>query len=123
MNIPRLAIVMGALLIVVSVVSVALTSPTFTAFLPAIAGAIMLVLGLVAQQRASLTRHMMHAALLVALLVLVGSLRVFTVLGDPTASTVAVGAQFATIIITAVFIAFGVKSFIDARKARQSSAR
>lgn len=90
-----------------------------TALIPSMLGAIMLVLALVARSP-SARKHAMHAAVAVALLSLVGTLpRLVPALMAREFQRPAVIAQAAMVLVLALYVAFGVKSFIEARKARQ----
>lgn len=92
-----------------------------TALIPAIIGAALLVLGVLAGKE-SLRMHAMHGALLVGLLAFLGTARGLTKLPAAFAGTAerpgAVYAQAATAILSLVFLALGVRSFIAARRAR-----
>lgn len=94
-----------------------------TALIPAVIGAVLLVLGLLAG-RENLRMHVMHAALLVGLLAFLGTARGLTKLPaafDGTAERPgAVYAQAATAILSLLYLAFGVRSFIAARRARSA---
>ncbi|MDX2139271.1 MAG: hypothetical protein SF123_14395 [Chloroflexota bacterium] len=120
MDVKRLAIVVGIVLIVVTIVSVIGVSVTPTAFLPGIGGVILIVLGVLASQRENLARHAMHGAMLVALLMALGSLRVFTLLGNPDANPIVIAGQLITLGASVVLLVFGIQSFIAARRARST---
>ncbi len=94
-----------------------------TALIPAVIGAILLVLGLLAGKE-NLRMHVMHAALLVGLLAFLGTARGLARLPAAFAGTAerpgAVYAQAATAILSLVYLAFGVRSFIAARRARSA---
>lgn len=92
-----------------------------TALIPAVIGVVLLVLGLLAGNE-KLRMHVMHAALLIGLLALVGTARSLLKLPaafDGTAERPgAVFAQAATAVLSVVYLALGVRSFIAARRAR-----
>ena len=94
-----------------------------TALIPAVIGAILLVLGLLANKE-NLRMHVMHAALLVGLLAFLGTARGLAKLPAAFAGTAerpgAVYAQAATAVLSLIYLAFGVRSFIAARRARAS---
>ena len=82
-----------------------------------------LVLGLLANKE-NLRMHVMHAALLVGLLAFLGTARGLTKLPAAFAGTAerpgAVYAQAATAVLSLIYLAFGVRSFIAARRARSA---
>ena len=94
-----------------------------TALIPAVIGAVLLVLGLLGNKE-NLRMHVMHAALLLGLLAFLGTARGLTKLPAAFAGTAerptAVYAQAATAVLSLVYLAFGVRSFIAARRARQA---
>lgn len=107
----------GALLIAVGVVAYAVTGAgSVTALAPAFVGLPILVLGLFAA-RENLHRHMIHAALAVALLGALASLpmAIGVVLGDAGAAELT---SAVTLLICAGYVAAGVRSFIAARRSR-----
>jgi hypothetical protein len=116
----------GAALIVVGVGAWLLAggygaSPT--ALLPTLLGLIILALGLLAG-REPLHRHVIHTALIVALLGLVGTipraLPAFTQRGQNPG--LAAWASLATALLCLIYLALGIRSFIAARRARRSTA-
>ena len=88
-----------------------------TALIPAIFGLPLVVLGLLARSE-PMRKHAMHAAAAVALLGCAGAL--FSLVRTPAAprEAMAVLSQIAMVVLTAVFVALCVRSFIDARRAR-----
>lgn len=110
--------IVGAVLVVLGVVAYVATGfASWTALLPSVLGVVILILGLVAR-RASAHQHAIHAALVVALLGGLGSARPLGGLpeADPAAIT-----SLLTILICAVYIILGVRSFIAARKAGENA--
>lgn len=94
-----------------------------TALIPAAIGAVLLVLGLLAGKE-NLRMHVMHAALLVGLLALLGTARgLFNLpaaIDGTAARPGAVFAQAATAVLSLIYLALGVRSFIAARRARSA---
>lgn len=119
MSMPALTRTVGFLLILLGVVGyVATGAASVTALIPAMVGAIFLVLALIARSAAA-RRHAMHAAVALALLGVIGTAP--RVLGAMQAGDMGRPAVIAQLVMTAVllvYVLFGVKSFIDARKAR-----
>ena len=106
-------------LILLGVASYILTGRTsVTALIPAFFGAIFVILALVGRSE-SARKHAMHAAVALALLALLGTLaRVVPALVRGELARPAVLAQVIMSVILVSYIALGVKSFKDARRAR-----
>lgn len=112
----------GLLLIVFGVAAYVVTGRTsITALIPAIFGAVLVICALIARNEA-LRKHAMHAAVAVGLIGAIASLArgiPAAMAGD--ASRPAVISQLAMGVLLAVYVALGVRSFIAARKARNSA--
>ncbi len=119
MNMVSVTRVVGFLLILLGIVGyVATGGASFTALIPAVVGAVFLVLAL-AGRSAEARRHVMHAAVAIALLAVIGGVpRIIAAVNAGDIRRPAVIAQIAMAAILAVYVLLGVKSFIDARKAR-----
>ena len=115
-NVTKLTIALGAVLSVLGLAAYLLTgAESLTAALPAFLGIPILILGGIAVQKPESHRHMVHAALLLAVLGAVGSFGgLFR--GDEFGAAAAV--SLATIVLCAAYIAAGVRSFIAARKSQ-----
>lgn len=110
--------VVGVLLIVIGVMGyVATDAAHWTALLPAILGLVIAVLGLLAD-RTDGGHHAIHAALVIALLGALGALPRVGGLADGNAAAIA---SLATVLVCAAFIVLGVRSFVAARRDRQSA--
>lgn len=119
---PRITVVFSLIYIALGLAGYFLTGAVHkTALIPAVIGAVLLVLGLLGGNE-KLRMHVMHAALLVGLLALLGTARALLKLPaafDGTAERPgAVFAQAATAVLSIVYLAVGVRSFIAARRAR-----
>lgn len=91
---------------------------SITALIPAFVGALFLILAMVARSPAA-RKHVMHAAVAVALLLVLGVLpRIVGAINAGESTRPAVLAQMAMAAILLVYVLLGVKSFIDARRAR-----
>ena len=94
-----------------------------TALIPAYFGVVLLLLGLLGQKE-NLRKHVMHAALLVVLLALLGTARSLLKLPSAFDGTAerpfAIYAQAATAVLSIAFLALGIRSFIQARRSRSS---
>ncbi len=116
---PALTRTVGFLLILLGVAGyVATGGVSITALIPAFFGAILLILAMVARNP-NARKHAMHAALALALLGVLGTApRIFAAINAGNISRPATLAQIAMAVVLLVYIALGVKSFIDARRAR-----
>lgn len=121
---PRITVIFSLIYIALGLAGFFLTGAVHkTALIPAVIGVVLLVLGLLGNKE-NLRMHVMHAALLVGLLAFLGTARALPKLPaafDGTADRPgAVFAQAATAILSLVYLALGVRSFIAARRARTS---
>ena len=116
---PALTRTVGFLLILLGVSGyVATSGVSVTALIPAIFGAIFLILAMVARN-ANARKHAMHAAVALALLGVLGTApRIFGAINAGNVGRPATLAQIAMAVVLLAYVAFGVKSFIDARRAR-----
>lgn len=119
---PRITVVFSLIYIALGLAGYFLTGAVHkTALIPAFIGAVLLVLGLLGGNE-KLRMHVMHAALLIGLLALLGTARSLLKLPaafDGTAERPgAVFAQAATAVLSLVYLGLGVRSFIAARRAR-----
>lgn len=94
-----------------------------TALIPAYIGAVLLILGLVAQKPAA-RKHAMHAVVIIALLGCVGaSWRLIKAgMGGTYPSGLAVFSQVGTALLTLLLVVLCVRSFINARRNPQPGA-
>ena len=108
----------GLILIVLGLVSYFLTGRvSITALIPAFFGAVFVILALVARKE-SARKHAMHAAVALGLLGFLGTLRVVPLVMRGELMRPAVLAQLAMMILMAIYVALGVRSFKAARRAR-----
>ncbi len=122
MNMPRITFVFAALMVVLGVGGYVVTgAESPTALIPAAFGAAFAICGLVATRH---LQHGMHAAAVFAVLGLLGTARSLTRLPDLLAGSVdrpaAVTAQAIMAVLCVVFIVLCVRSFIEARRAREA---
>lgn len=121
---PRITVIFSLLYIALGLAGFFLTGAAHkTALIPAVIGVVLLVLGLLGGKE-NLRMHVMHAALLVGLLALLGTARGLLKLPaafDGTAERPgAVFAQAATAVLSILYLGLGVRSFIAARRARSA---
>jgi hypothetical protein len=109
----------GIILIVLGLASYTLTGRTsVTALIPAIFGAVLLVLALIARNE-SARKHVMHAAVAIGLIGALASLgRAIPAVINGDAGRPAVIVQLIMAVLLLIYVAFGVQSFIAARRAR-----
>jgi hypothetical protein len=120
MSMPSVTRVVGFLLVLLGVVSyVGTGAASVTALIPAMVGALFLILAFVARSPEA-RRHVMHAAVALALILVLGVLpRIVGAVNAGGIQRPAVLAQIAMVTILIVYVLLGVKSFVDARRARR----
>src|SRR5687768_12449325 len=118
-----ITMIFGALLVALGIGGYLITGrESLTALIPAIPGALFLVLGALARNP-GMRKHAMHIAAAVGLLGFLGSVPGVIKLfrwagGTEPGRPAAVVAQSVMAVLCAIFVALCVKSFIDARKRR-----
>ncbi|MCG8457123.1 MAG: hypothetical protein MI919_12655 [Holophagales bacterium] len=125
-NMPLITLGYGSILIVIGVVGYLATGQaSITALIPAFLGAIAVIFGAIARNERFL-KHAMHGAAMVGLLGTLGTLRVTAKLPslfDGSAERpAAVLSQALTLLLSVIFVALCVRSFIETRRARQADA-
>ena len=117
---PNVTIAFGVMLILLGVgMYLGTGTESATALIPAVPGAILLLLGIVARAKESLRKHVMHAAAAIGLLGFLGPFgRLLSTgfAGKPTA----VASQAIMAGLCLAFVVLCVNSFIQARRARAS---
>ena len=94
-----------------------------TALIPALIGILILLCGAIAIFKENLRKHLMHAALLIALLgflgTVMGVIKLITLIaGGSVERPLAVVSQSLTAVLCLAFLLIGIRSFIVARRAR-----
>ena len=119
---PSTAIALGVLLILIGIVGYIYGmmngNASITALIPAFFGIVLAGLGLASRAKENLRKHLMHAAVVVALLGFIlpaGGL--ISRISDLSFS-VAVLSQILMAAVCLVFVILGIKSFADARRNR-----
>jgi hypothetical protein len=109
----------GFILIAIGIVGYVGTGmASLTALIPAMIGALFLVLALAARSPEA-RKHMMHVAVAISLLAILGTLpRLVPSLLAGNIARPAVISQTLMVLVLLVHLVLGVKSFIDARRAR-----
>ncbi len=120
---PSTSIISGALLILIGIIgyvfSIVDGNTSVTALIPAAFGLLLIIFGFLAKSNENLRKHLMHAAVLVALLgFLIPAGRLLSQMSNIKVS-LAVLSQILMSLICLVFVILSVKSFVDARRNRQ----
>ncbi|MGO2749753.1 MAG: hypothetical protein ACTIA6_06850 [Pseudoclavibacter sp.] len=123
---PLLTILIGAVLVVTGAVAYFVSDTgSLTALIPAAVGLLLVIAGLIARNP-KLRKHAIHGALAVALLGAIGSLMNVAKLGDLFAGTAerpgAIISSTIMLVLLVALITAGVRSFIAARRGRQTPA-
>jgi hypothetical protein len=119
---PKLSILFGVILIIIGGAGYGFAAmsgkASITAMIPAFFGIPMALLGLVAEAKESLRKHMMHASVVVALLGFIAmSAELFRRM-DSLSMSPAVISMIATALMCLIFVILGIRSFANARKDR-----
>ena len=117
---PSTSIACGTLLVLIGILGyvngVMTNHASVTALIPAFFGIVLLLLGIVARKNEGLRKHLMHAAVLVALLGFLASAgRLLSKVSEITYNA-AVVSQVSMALVCLLFVILAVKSFIDARR-------
>ena len=119
---PATSILFGIVLILLGiigyVVAVTNNNASVTALIPAFFGAVLVALGALSQFKEDWRKHLMHVAVVVALLGFIATAgRLISKLGELTASP-AVISQAVMAIVCLVFVVLAIRSFAAARRNR-----
>lgn len=119
---PSTAIGIGVLLMIIGVAGYVVGAmgdrASVTALIPAFIGVLLVLLGAISNAKESLRKHLMHAAILVALVGFIATAgRLISRLSDLTMSP-AVLSQAATAVLCLVFVILAIRSFAAARRER-----
>lgn len=121
-SVPKLARVDGGFLVLWGIAAYFLQNadpPSITAMIPTFLGAPLLMLGILADRNEANLHHYMHAAMVVALLMVLGGTRVIT--GWNEMSNLTLASHIVLIVTGACFMTAGIMSFRHARKLREAS--
>ena len=127
MNMPKIAILIGVLLDLVGIAGFLHAYSggvvAVTALIPSFFGTIFMMLGFLSLAQPNLRKHMMHALAMLALLgFLAGAGRLAMTLSKANANHIAQAASGAMAALCAITLFFCIKSFREARKAREAAA-
>jgi len=120
MNIPGYSIWIGRLLVLVGIVGYGYGlyagNASLTAFIPAVFGIVLMILGHLAHSKESLRKHLMHLAVIVGLLgFILPAGRLLSKVGELTLSA-AVASQLAMAFLCLAFVVLAIRSFVIARR-------
>jgi len=121
---PSTSIACGTLLVLIGILGYAnglmTESASLTALIPAAFGVVLLLLGVFARIREGLRKHLMHAAVVVALLGFIMTAgRLISRVSELTYSA-AVVSQVSMALVCLLFVILAIKSFADARRRNES---
>lgn len=125
LNMSRLTVGFGISLVLIGLTFYLVSGrSSLTALIPAAFGIVLILLGIVAERAAS-PKHAMHMAAVVALLGIGGSLNGFPDFfrmlgGDAVERPLAAAAKVAMAIDLAAYLAYSIRSFVAARRARKA---
>ena len=122
LTIPNLAKVAGGILVIWGLVAYFMQSadpPSITAMIPAFMGAPLLILGILSERNEANRHHYMHAAMIFALLMVIGGAQGLIDIGGK--SNLAIGSHLILVVLGSIFMTAGIMSFRHARKLRESS--
>ena len=122
LTIPNLAKVAGGILVIWGLVAYFMQSadpPSITAMIPAFMGAPLLILGILSERNEANRHHYMHAAMIFALLMVIGGAQGLIDIGGK--SYLAIGSHLILVVLGSIFMTAGIMSFRHARKLRESS--
>ncbi len=115
-SVPQIAMINGLILVIWGLIAYFLQTsenPSITAMIPAFFGIILFVLGLLSIWNEENRHHYMHASMALALVMILGGLRVFPI--DNEMSNLEISSHLILIISGVFFIIVGIKSFRFAR--------
>lgn len=117
---PLTAITFGILLILIGIAGYAYGLATgggsFTALIPAAFGIVLALLGVAAGRNEGPRKHLMHGAVIVALLGFFATAGRLLMRMNELTMSAAVLSQIATAVVCLVFVVLAVKSFVGARR-------
>src|SRR5687767_10140117 len=121
---PSTSIACGTLLVLIGILGYAnglmTERASLTALIPAAFGVVLLLLGVFARIREGLRKHLMHAAVVIALLGFIMTAgRLISRVSELTYSA-AVVSQVSMALVCLLFVILAIKSFADARRRSES---
>ena len=117
--IPNFAMVCGGILILSGIISYLISdSGSLTALIPSFFGIPLLIMGFLSNRNEANKHHYMHAAMVFALVSVLGGMRIFSIWSD--ASDLTLLSHVILIIVGTIFMVAGILSFRHTRKSREA---
>ena len=118
MSIPNFAMVCGGVLILSGIISYLISDTgSLTALIPSFFGIPLLIMGFLSNRNEANKHHYMHAAMVFALVSVLGGMRIFSIWSD--ASDLTLLSHVILIIVGIIFMVAGILSFRHTRKSRE----
>ena len=115
---PRIAIYDGAFLVLWGIAAYIISGQSsITAMIPSFMGAPLMILGILSERMPNIRHHLMHAAMILSLVMVMGGARVFAQMSEM--SNLAISSHVALILVGVCFMVCGIMSFRAARIARE----
>jgi len=119
MSIPNFAMVCGGVLILSGIISYLISDTgSLTALIPSFFGIPLLIMGFLSNRNEANKHHYMHAAMVFALVSVLGGMRIFSIWSD--ASNLTLLSHVILIIVGTIFMVAGILSFRHTRKSREA---
>ena len=119
MPIPNFAMVCGGILMLSGIISYLISdSGSLTALIPSFFGIPLLIMGFLSNRNEANKHHYMHAAMVFALVSVLGGMRIFSIWSD--ASDLTLLSHVILIIVGTIFMVAGILSFRHTRKSREA---
>ena len=117
-TIPRIAIYEGAFLVLWGIAAYIISGQSsITAMIPSFMGAPLMILGILSERMPNMRHHLMHAAMVLSLVMVMGGARVFAQFSEM--SNLAISSHVVLILVGVCFMVCGIMSFRAARIARE----
>ena len=117
--IPNFAMVCGGILILSGIISYLISDTgSLTALIPSFFGIPLLIMGFLSNRNEANKHHYMHAAMVFALVSVLGGMRIFSIWSD--ASDLTLLSHVILIIVGTIFMVAGILSFRHTRKSREA---
>ena len=117
-TIPRIAIYHGAILVLWGIVAYIISEQSsITAMIPSFMGAPLMILGILSERMPNMRHHLMHAAMVLSLVMVMGGARVFAQFSEM--SNLAISSHVVLVLVGVCFMVCGIMSFRAARIARE----
>ena len=119
MPIPNFAMVCGGILILSGIISYLISDTgSLTALIPSFFGIPLLIMGFLSNRNEANKHHYMHAAMVFALVSVLGGMRIFSIWSDASGLTLL--SHVILIIVGTIFMVAGILSFRHTRKSREA---